>query len=418
MAEILNKEAENTVENTVMTANNTVVEAIGLTKEFRDFWNRPKAKAVNDIDFTVQEGEIVGLLGPNGSGKSTTVKMLLGLLYPTAGQLSVFGKSPRDVDTKRLIGYLPEESYLYKYLTAYETLDFFGSLFGLSAEERKKRTTQLLEMVGLEHAKNRPVGEFSKGMIRRIGLAQAMINDPSFLILDEPTSGLDPLGCREVKDLILMLKKRGKTVVVTSHLLSDIEDVCDRVVILYGGKIRAQGTLNELLTIQSTNTITTPNLPAPAMEKLLSVLRSNLKEEEFKIEHPRMSLEEFFLDVVNKAQSESIETYGARAGGQIADYLSTGQKDTSSVSGKELLDTLAGKGKEEEKAVEVKEEESTPRIDSALLHALEDDSMKSRQEVNTQEPAAPKRDLSEANKRLSSLLSNLAEEKDQEKDEE
>ncbi|MBR2365132.1 MAG: ABC transporter ATP-binding protein [Lentisphaeria bacterium] len=401
------------------TSRSTVVEAVGLTKEFRDFWNRPKAKAVNDIDFTVQEGEIVGLLGPNGSGKSTTVKMLLGLLYPTAGQLSVFGKSPRDVDTKKLIGYLPEESYLYKYLTAYETLDFFGSLFGLSAAEREKRTSQLLEMVGLEHAKDRPVGEFSKGMIRRIGLAQAMINDPSFLILDEPTSGLDPLGCREVKDLILMLKKRGKTVIVTSHLLSDIEDVCDRVVILYGGRIRAQGTLNELLTIQSTNTITTPNLPPAAMEKLLAVLRSNLKEEEFKIEHPRMSLEEFFLDVVNKAQSESVETYGARAGGQIADYLSSGQKDVPEVSGKELLDTLAGKVKEE--VTEKKEPEAEavkPVIDSSRLHSLEVDSLKSdSQEKKEQTPDTPKRDLSEANKRLSSLLSGKTEENKQDAEE-
>ena len=163
-----------------------VVEAVGLTKEFKDFWNRPKAKAVNDIDFEVREGEVLGLLGPNGSGKSTTVKMLLGLLYPTAGRLTVFGRSPRDVDTKKMIGYLPEETYLYKYLTAAETLDFFASLFNLSAEERRLRTEQLLDMVGLSHARNRQVGEFSKGMARRIGLAQAMINDPAFLILDEP----------------------------------------------------------------------------------------------------------------------------------------------------------------------------------------------------------------------------------------
>ena len=394
---------------------NAVVEAIGLTKEFRDFWNRPKAKAVNDIDFTVREGEILGLLGPNGSGKSTTVKMLLGLLYPTAGQLAVFGKSPRDVDTKKLIGYLPEESYLYKYLTAYETLDFFGSLFGLSALEREKRATQLLEMVGLEHAKDRPIGEFSKGMIRRIGLAQAMINDPAFLILDEPTSGLDPLGCREVKDLILMLKKRGKTVVVTSHLLSDIEDVCDRVIILYGGRIRAQGTLSELLTIQSTNTITTPNLPPAAMEKLLAVLRSSLRDEEFKIDHPRMSLEEFFLDVVNKAQSESVETYGARAGGHIADYLSAGEQ-VPAASGKELLDALAGK--EPEKKPEEKAPEEKPEIDSGRLQALEDDSLKTKAPA-PEKPAddTPKRDFSEANKRLSSLLSGKAE-KEEEQDEE
>ena len=212
-----------------------VVQAVGLTKMFRDFWNRPKARAVNGIDFEIRPGEVVGLLGPNGSGKSTTVKMLLGLLYPSGGKVTVFGKSPRVVETKREIGYLPEESYLYKFLTAEETLDFFGSLFNLSAADRKQRIDQLLEMVGLSHARYRKVGEFSKGMARRIGLAQAMINDPAFLILDEPTSGLDPLGCREVKDLILALKKRGKTVLITSHLLSDVEDICDRVIILYGG---------------------------------------------------------------------------------------------------------------------------------------------------------------------------------------
>ena len=205
--------------------NPPVVSAIGLTKVFKDFWGRPKAKAVNDIDFEIKKGEVIGLLGPNGSGKSTTVKMILGLLYPTAGPLSVLGRAPQAVESKKEIGYLPEESYLYKYLTAEETLDFFGSLFDLSKEERERRIEQLLDMVGMSHARRRRVGEFSKGMARRIGLAQAMINDPEFLILDEPTSGLDPLGCKEVKDLILMLKKRGKTVLVTSHLLSDVEDV-------------------------------------------------------------------------------------------------------------------------------------------------------------------------------------------------
>ena len=259
-----------------------VVRAVGLTKVFRDFWGRPKAKAVNDIDFEIRPGEVVGLLGPNGSGKSTTVKMLLGLLYPTGGRITVFGRSPRTVATKLEIGYLPEESYLYKYLTAEETLDFFGSLFNLSAADRRERINQLLDMVGLAHARHRRVGEFSKGMARRIGLAQAMINDPSFLILDEPTSGLDPLGCREVKDLILTLKRRGKTVLVTSHLLSDVEDVCDRVIILYGGKIRAQGELSELLTVSEENRITTPALAPAAMEKLLALLRENLHGESFK----------------------------------------------------------------------------------------------------------------------------------------
>ena len=306
-----------------------VVQAVGLSKVFRDFWGRPKAKAVNDIDFEIQPGEVVGLLGPNGSGKSTTVKMLLGLLYPTGGKLTVFGRSPRAVATKREIGYLPEESYLYKYLTAAETLDFFGSLFNLSAADRKERIDQLLEMVGLDHARRRRVGEFSKGMARRIGLAQAMINDPSFLILDEPTSGLDPLGCREVKDLILTLKKRGKTVLVTSHLLSDVEDVCDRVIILYGGRIRAAGSLNELLTVGDAQRITTPTLPPAAMEKLLALLRENLRDEEFKIDRPRRTLEEFFLEVIAQARAESVETSGVSGGGGIAEYLAKGDESSA-----------------------------------------------------------------------------------------
>src|SRR5437773_605398 len=192
-------------------------------------------------------GETFGLLGRNGSGKSTTVKMLLGLLYPTRGHIEVFGHSPRHVATKSRIGYLPEESYLYRYLDSNETLDFFGSLFDLPNHERRRRAGQLLEMVGLNQVRRRMVGEFSKGMQRRFGLAQALINDPDLVILDEPTSGLDPIGCREVKDLILALARRGKTVILSSHLLADVEDVCDRVVIDYGGKVRSRGTSKDSL---------------------------------------------------------------------------------------------------------------------------------------------------------------------------
>ena len=255
--------------------------------------------------------------------------MLLGLLYPTGGILNVLGRSPRAVETKREIGYLPEESYLYKYLTAEETLDFFGSLFNLSRADRKMRIEQLLDMVGMAHARRRRVGEFSKGMARRIGLAQAMINDPEFLILDEPTSGLDPLGCREVKDLILTLKKRGKTVLITSHLLSDIEDVCDRVIILYGGKVRAMGGLNELLTVSDENRIVTPALPQAAMNEVLRILRENLKGETFQVDHPRRTLEEFFLDVISKAKSDKVETAGVAGGGKIAEYLSRGDEKSA-----------------------------------------------------------------------------------------
>lgn len=371
-----------------------VVEAVGLTKEFKDFWNRPKAKAVNDIDFEVREGEVLGLLGPNGSGKSTTVKMLLGLLYPTAGRLTVFGRSPRDVDTKKMIGYLPEETYLYKYLTAAETLDFFASLFNLSAEERRLRTEQLLDMVGLSHARNRQVGEFSKGMARRIGLAQAMINDPAFLILDEPTSGLDPIGCKEVKDLIRLLKKRGKTVIVTSHLLGDVEDVCDRVMILYGGKIRAQGPISELLTVKGSSRITMPDLPDEAMEQIVSVIKKNGGT--YTLDHPCMSLEDFFLDVVNRAKRESVETSGATSGGEIADYLSGGDS-------KEKLEVLAGLRKPEPPKPEPVKAE--PRVDEQRLTALESDDVPKEEPEDAKELNAAREQLNEANQKLKDLLS-------------
>lgn len=379
-----------------------IVRAVGLTKEFRDFWGRPKAKAVNDIDFEIYPGEVVGLLGPNGSGKSTTVKMLLGLLYPTGGRLSVMGRSPRAVETKREIGYLPEDSYLYKYLTAEETLDFFGSLFNLSRADRKNRIDQLLEMVGLAHARRRRVGEFSKGMARRIGLAQAMINDPAFLILDEPTSGLDPLGCKEVKDLILALKKRGKTVVITSHLLSDIEDICDRVIILYGGKIRATGSLNELLTVTDENRITTPALPPAAMARLVELLRSSLDGENFRIDHPRRSLEEFFLDVIARAKSDSVETAGVVGGGKIAEYLAKGDESSA------VLETLIQEVKAPEPASEPSAEPEKPAEKAADLS----EKLEVLTEGEKPQPVAPpppaesveEKKLDEVNAKLNDIL--------------
>ena len=378
----------------------SIVRAVGLTKVFRDFWGRPKAKAVNDISFTIEPGEVIGLLGPNGSGKSTTVKMLLGLLYPTGGILNVLGRSPRAVETKREIGYLPEESYLYKYLTAEETLDFFGSLFNLSRADRKKRIDQLLDMVGMAHARRRRVGEYSKGMARRIGLAQAMINDPEFLILDEPTSGLDPLGCKEVKDLILTLKARGKTVLITSHLLSDIEDVCDRVIILYGGKVRAMGGLGELLTVSDENRIVTPALPQAAMNEVLKILRENLHGEEFTVDHPRRTLEEFFLDVITKAKSDNIETAGVSGGGKIAEYLSKGDEKSA------VLESLVQ---------EIKP--PPPREPSEPLPEQKGETVDRKLEQLTEEPksaapeletpqAKPDEKLKEADAKLNDILGN------------
>ena len=281
----------------------------GLTKIFKDFWNRPKARAVDNVDFDVRRGEVFGLLGPNGSGKSTTVKLLLGLLYPTKGHLEVFGHSPRHVATKARIGYLPEESYLYRYLNSRETLQFFGNLFELPKGERRQRTEQLLEMVGLSQAHLRAVGEFSKGMQRRIGLAQALINDPDLVILDEPTSGLDPIGCREVKDLILALARRGKTVILSSHLLSDVENVCDRVVIYYGGRIQAMGTLKDLLATPDAIRITTPALARPTMERVLELIRQDVARDKVQIDTPTQNLESYFLQVVQKARQNYRNSY-------------------------------------------------------------------------------------------------------------
>src|SRR5208283_5048513 len=301
-----------------------VVSVRGLTKVFKDFWNRPKARAVDNVDFDVRRGEVFGLLGPNGSGKSTTVKLLLGLLNPTRGHIEVFGHSPRHVQTKSRIGYLPEESYLYRYLNSRETLDFFGNLFHLGKGVRDNRAEQLLEMVGLSQVHMRSVGEFSKGMQRRIGLAQALMNDPDLIILDEPTAGLDPIGCREVKDFILALARRGKTVLLSSHLLADVEDVCDRVVIYYGGRIHAQGSLRELLATPDAVRITMPPLGRETMQKVLDLIRHDVAADKIQIDNPTQNLESYFLDVVRKAKESSSETSGATSGGSVAPYLRGG----------------------------------------------------------------------------------------------
>ncbi|MCF7855269.1 MAG: ABC transporter ATP-binding protein [Candidatus Pacebacteria bacterium] len=349
-----------------------VVEAHALTKVFKDFWGRPKARAVNGIDLTIRRGQVFGLLGPNGSGKSTTVKMLLGLLYPTRGMLKVLGESPRRVDTKRRIGYLPEDSYLYRYLTAAESLDFFGALFGMYPSERAKRSEQLLEMVGLSSARGRPVGEFSKGMARRIGLAQALINDPELVILDEPTAGLDPIGCREVKNLIRLLAERGKTVILCSHLLSDVEDVCDEVAVLYGGQLCAQGSLREMLKIEEKTRIVAPRLEPGQLEQVLATLRSAANAGDIQVDQPSMSLEEFFLDVVRQAREASVETAGAQSGGRIADYLQAELPLGEETRRAELLSALATPELEEEGVGEEADEAAVqePHIDEEKLEEL------------------------------------------------
>ena len=297
-----------------------VIDVRDLRKVFRDFWRRPKVQAVDGLTLNVTRGEVFGLLGPNGSGKSTTIRILLGLLFPTAGEARIFGRAPRDVQVKKRIGYLPEESYLYHYLTARETLDFYGQLFGLGRSERRTRTGQLLDMVGLAQAADRPVGEFSKGMARRIGIAQALINDPELIILDEPTSGLDPIGCRQVKDLMLAFARRGKTIVLSSHLLADVQDVCDRVAILYNGRLQACGQVRALLEKHDRVRLTLPMIGEAELRRIVAAIHEQTGDEP-KVDHPAMTLEEFFLKVVEAAHRE------ATAGGEpprapaIADYL-------------------------------------------------------------------------------------------------
>ena len=379
------------------TTTETVVAVRGLVKVFKDFWGRSKARAVDNIDFEVRRGEVFGLLGPNGSGKSTTVKMLLGLLYPTRGHIEVFGHSPRHVKTKSRIGYLPEESYLYRYLNSRETLDFFGNLFTLDKKDRESRTEQLLDMVGLTQTRTRAVGEFSKGMQRRIGLAQALINDPDLVILDEPTSGLDPIGCREVKDLILALARRGKTVILSSHLLSDVEDVCDRVVILYGGKVQALGTLRELLAKPDSVRITMPPLSREAMQRVLELIKRDVSEDKVRIDTPTQNLESYFLEVVQRAR-EAAETSGATSGNRVAAYL-RGDAEPAATSAK-ILERLAAPAPKIGTVEPVIP--ATPSGNDARLEALTRPAAATS--VEPKPEPEPEVDLAKANEKLSSLL--------------
>ena len=279
-----------------------IVEARNLAKTYRDFWGRAKKVALKPLDLEIRRGEIFGLLGPNGSGKTTTMKLLLGLIFPTGGEAFVFGKEATDVSKNERIGYLPEESYLYKFLDAEETLDFYGRLFDMPPAERKRRAADLIKRVGLERDKRRQLKEYSKGMTRRIGVAQALINDPDLVILDEPTSGLDPIGTREMKDLIIELKQKGKTVIMSSHLLADVEDVCDRIAVLHQGELKELGRVEELLRVTDVTQIRAKGLPAAAAEEIREVLRRH-GGQEIEIGNPRTTLEDLFLDVVRDTEA-------------------------------------------------------------------------------------------------------------------
>jgi ABC-2 type transport system ATP-binding protein len=278
-----------------------VIETRNLTKVYRDFWGRPKVMALKALDLEVRKGEIFGLLGPNGSGKTTTIKLLLGLLFPTEGDALIFGESTQNVAKNERIGYLPEESYLYKFLNAEETLHFYGRLFKISRAERKKRVDRLIDLVGISGAKHRQLREYSKGMQRRIGLAQALINEPELVLLDEPTSGLDPLGTAQIKELIRDLRdQQGKTVVLSGHLLADMQDICDRIAILHRGELKEIGKVSDLLTVQDVTQIKARDLPEAALSEIREVITRH-GGDLVSVDHPTTTLEELFLRIVRES---------------------------------------------------------------------------------------------------------------------
>ena len=271
-----------------------------LTKTYKDFWGRDKVRALDDLNLTIHRGEVFGLLGPNGSGKSTTIKLLLGLIFASRGTASVLGHPAGSTLINEKIGFLPEESYLYKFLNGEETLKFYGRLFKIPRRELNRRVPELLDIVGLDaKSRKRKLREYSKGMARRIGLAQALINNPDLILLDEPTTGLDPIGTREMKDLIVSLKNQGKTVLLCSHLLADVQDVCDRITILFRGKMQTLGPVRDLLQVRNITQIQTGGM-TDAQKAEVKQLLSKMGVSDAEFTHPTTTLEDLFMRIVRE----------------------------------------------------------------------------------------------------------------------
>jgi ABC-2 type transport system ATP-binding protein len=358
-----------------------VIETFSLTKVFSDWWGRSKVCAVDNLNLKIHKNEVFGLLGPNGSGKTTTIKLLLGLLHPTKGRSLIFGGDSTEPKVNSRIGFLPEESYLYRYLNARETLDFYGRLFDLPVEVRRMRIEALLDMVGLKAVANRAVGTYSKGMARRIGLAAALINDPELLILDEPTTGLDPIGTRQIKDLILALARRGKTILLCSHLLADVEDVCDRIAILYSGKIVTEGMVKELLQQTDKRQITTGLVSDAVIDKIRQLLDSS--KTEYSIATPIDRLETFFIRIVSAAQQKVHTPSGAVSTTKLGDFL-VGQPEGEIKAG--IIEQLASK-EAEKKSVEQPASTGTVNKPAEVPLPVDHDVLKGL--VKPREPAKP-----------------------------
>ena len=282
----------------------TPVQIEHLTKVFKIPMRRERVVAVRDLSIKVEPGEVYGLLGPNGSGKSTTLKILLGLVSPTRGQTKVFGEDSALVQSRRDVGFLPENPYFYKFLTGEETVRFFGKLSGLGGAELEKRVKELLELVGLGEAADRRVGGYSKGMLQRIGLAQALVQNPRLVILDEPTAGVDPIGSRQIRDLILRLRDEGFTVFLCSHLLEQVQEVCDRVGILFRGRMRREGRLEELISIEDLTTLTLEGASPELLVRIHELVSADAGAKVVAEGHPRTSLEHLFIQLAERNREE------------------------------------------------------------------------------------------------------------------
>ncbi|MFQ5662552.1 MAG: ABC transporter ATP-binding protein [Terriglobia bacterium] len=254
------------------------IEIVNLTKDYPiGFWRQRSQRALDHLTLTIEAGEIFGLLGPNGAGKTTTLKLLMRLIYPTGGSARLLGRPLEDVEVHRRVGYLPEAPYFYDYLTGREFLDYCGQLFGYDKQERRRRVDTLLARVGLGDAADIGLRRFSRGMLQRVGIAQALINDPDLVFLDEPMLGLDPVGRREVRDLILELRARGKTVCFSTHILSDAEALCDRVAILNKGRLHGLGALDEILKLEVKFSEVLVGQPSPALVEALRPMTDGMR---------------------------------------------------------------------------------------------------------------------------------------------
>ena len=283
------------------------VEVKNLVKDFKGALGVERVRAVKDVSLQIAPGEVYGLIGPNGSGKSTTMKAVLGLVAPTSGSTAIFGRNSLKVDSRNEVGFLPENPYFYKHLTAAETVRFYGKLCGMRGRKLKERIGELLELVGLQDARDRRLKGFSKGMLQRIGLAQAMVQDPQLLVLDEPTAGVDPTGSRQIRDLILELKNRGITVFLCSHLLEQVQQVCDRVGIIHQGVLVNEGRLDELISVENRTELILENASENLLDQIRSLVDVTYQAEVVSEGNARTTLEDLFLrETMSDAKQKTV----------------------------------------------------------------------------------------------------------------